>query len=71
MKKDKKKTLKGKRLNEVKGVREEGEVKYRGGRKRKEESASSCKCYNKTAGCPHKMTKQEQRQKGRGSRKGG
>lgn len=46
-------------------------VKYRGGRKRKRESAASCKCYNKIAGCPHKMTKQEQRQGGRRSGKGG
>lgn len=46
-------------------------VKYRGGKKRKEESVLSFKCYNKAAGRRHKMTKQEQRQRGRGSAKGG
>lgn len=38
---------------------EQGEVQKK---KEKIRSLLEAECYNKTAGCPHKMTKQEQRQ---------
>lgn len=46
---------KGRGLNDERRVRQSKKVKYR--EEREIRSLLEAECYNKTAGCPHKMTK--------------